>query len=182
MSPYIESVMQIELELANGQSFPVEVSSFDSIAVLSKYVAKAPSDRFEFRHENNILSPGFSFEFFGIKKNDKIRVCVHRKPVQGSKRRRQRQHSQSQSRLPSRHGILLETARLRDLYFNRVEGSVTSHKKVLARFRMSDQKESAVPTRPLTVVEPQTQHGPSQDALPSVWSQEKGRPGDCRTW
>ena len=175
--------MQIELELANGQSFPVEVSSFDSIAVLCKYVAKAPSDRFEFRHENNILSPGFSFEYFGIKKNDKIRVCVHQKPGQGNKRRRQRQQSQSRTtRLPSRHGVLLETARLRDLYFNRVEGSLTSHKKILARFRMSDEKESSGTARPLTVVEPQTQHGPSQDALPSVWSQEKGRPRGRRTW
>ena len=159
--------IQLELELIGGELLTVYVTAIDSVTVLSKYISGFSFSQIEFRHEKRVLSPAFSFAFLGIKGNERIVVCESKRNSKRSPVTKKLTDYRRRDRLTR------EIARVRDTCFRRIEGNVSSHKKLIARFRGMNKEHNPPPTVPLLAIETRSRQGPSEDALPCTWKENQ---------
>ena len=151
-----------------------------------------------------VLSPSFSFKFYKIKNGDELQIipnktCLSPKIEETRKRRNSsycpslsfvHEHTHQLFQLfgqrPDQESLqqaveeladpktASESARLRDQYYNKIEGSVSSHRRLLKRFHTITNSCTRMPNNLICLnLTKQTADEPSTSALPCIW--KRGR-------
>lgn len=108
-------------------------------------------------YNRQILSPGFSLNYYGLVDGDEITVLP---AVTTSK-------TAVSNRIDD--GLSRVTARLKDLFFTKVERTVVCHRKILTRFSSLSGEDNYSPSGDMQYHPDVTPEEPSTTRLPVTW-------------
>jgi hypothetical protein len=175
----------------------VRVNKYDPMSVLTSHFPQCTASSHVFILSNQVAMPAFSFAFYRVRDGDEIALV---KTGDGPRPRRRPtiRHFPSLAQLQARSNelyqlfgyrsdgesmqraveeladpdVAAEAARLRDQCFSRIEGSLSSHRRLVARFAgLNEPKEPARGRDRLALAPAPT--APNSDALPCGWARRK---------
>lgn len=156
----------IKVRLPNQEIIPVEVQITDPITAILEFVPTSNDMKYNILHNSIVLSPAFSFAFHGINDGDILEIVkVSELNTSWKRSVRRKSHCPTLSQVHEHSKELfrlygyrpdIETmqrtveelsdpelaalaSKFRDNYFNKIEGNMASHRKMLLRFQALEQ-------------------------------------------
>ena len=150
---HIMSETRISIRVRRGSdTFPMVVGSLDAVMSIVKKEWESPN--LIIVYNNSILSGAFSFAFYNIEDGSTLDVREH---VARKKQRKQKHFLFNWARCKSQvdedeqsscafknllePSLAREVARIRDRFFQRVEGTIKSHRSLLSHFSRKQKEE-----------------------------------------
>jgi hypothetical protein len=196
----MEDSLEICLCLPNSR-LKVRVSKYDHIGVLTDHFPACQSSQYLIIFANQVVMPAFTFAFYHVRNGDEIALIqttkypstppppprkphFQRFPTLSELRERANELSQlfgyrndgeSMQRALDEltdPDVATESARLRDQSFNRIEGNLTYHRRLVRRFlSMKERKETPRIRSPSN--EMPAPSAPNSEELPVLWGRRK---------
>jgi hypothetical protein len=198
----MDQTLQISVRHSNSCS-TVRVSTRDHIGVLSTHFPPPHSSRHVMLFANQVILPGFTFAFYGVRDGSEISLIEVAKPAPPPppSPRAAIRHFATLSQLQDRASELAqffgyrsdgesvqraleeledpdvapEAARLRDQCFTRIEGSATSNRRLMNRFASLTERSEPAPIR-CAHQEMPAPTSPNCDELPVLWARQRKKP------
>lgn len=178
----MEDEIYVDVDLFGATKMSLKVNRSDAVSVISEHIlTDMHVKKYHFLHEDCVLSPAFSFAFYGITTGSSLRVVDSDKPSLSASRRFS--HVPNLERRSIRglysdldkeivcslrdSNVMTEIAKVRDQCFLRMETNGSSHRRILKCFKQLDPpvQTPSFPSAP-TRVENMRLASPSDKAMP----------------
>ena len=142
-----------------NEPIPIVLSSHCTILDIQDYLNLSPGS-FDFYYNSIKLMTAFSLGWYGIADGAQILVVPH-------------QNDQSKDKGPKfmqkNSSLAYENAKIRDQFFQKIEGTVSSYRKITHKILRVSRKSSQSSQYPSPTVIPDPSPAPCDSELPAFW-------------